>query len=213
MSEKNIIDCDHHCRKKHRRRLRRFFAGLLIVAFLVLLVVLIVWAVLQPKKPVFTLQDVTVFSFNLTAPNVLSSYLQVTIVSHNPNDHIGVYYDSLDAYIVYRDQQITYPTSIPTTFQDTHNTDIWSPFVYGQSVPIAPTTGAWLTSDESSGTVPLNVKMDGRVRWRVGAFTTGEYRIHVNCPALINFGSPTAGIDVPNNGVKYQMGFGCSVTV
>ncbi|GAB2235898.1 hypothetical protein Droror1_Dr00026343 [Drosera rotundifolia] len=214
MSEKEEAkkDCGHHGRRKHKW-LRRFFVGFLVVGFIVLLVFLITWAVLQPKKPQFSLQDATIFSFNLTAPNVLSSILQVTINSHNPNDHIGVYYDSLDVYVVYRDQQITYPTSIPTSFQDTGNTDIWSPFVYGDSVPIAPMTGASLTSDESSGTVHLHVEMDGKVRWKVGAFTSGLYRIHVDCPAWINTGSPTVGVVVPNHGIKYQIGFGCSVSV
>ncbi|GAB2300750.1 hypothetical protein Dimus_034787 [Dionaea muscipula] len=209
MSEK---DCDHHRRRKHRW-LRRFFIPFLVVVFLVLLAVLITWAVLQPKKPRFTLQDATVFSLNLTAPNVLSSILQVTVDSHNPNHRIGVYYDRLDVYIVYRDQQITYHTSIPTAFQDTHSTNIWSPFLYGQSVPIAPITGARLTVDESRGTVPLDVKLDGRVKWRVGVFTSGTYRIHVDCPALIKYGNPAAGIAVPNNGVKYQLGFACRVSV
>lgn len=209
MSEK---DCGHHGRKK-QKLLRIILIVFLVLVILVLLAVLITWAILQPKKPQFTLQDATVFAFNLSAPNILSSVLQLTVIARNPNSHISIYYDDLDTYVVYRDQQITYPTSVPSGYQTTHATFIWSPFVYGQYVPIAPVIGAMLAGDEQLGTVPLEVKMDGSVRWKVGAFTSGEYRIHVSCPALIRFGTPAAGVAVANNGIKYQLGYACGVSV
>ncbi|GMH09992.1 hypothetical protein Nepgr_011833 [Nepenthes gracilis] len=209
MSEK---ECGHHADKR-RKIIRRIFAGLLIFLFLVLLAVLIIWAVLQPKKPSFTLEDATLFTFNLSAPNILTSVFQITVKSHNPNDHIGVYYDNLDAYAVYRYQQITLPTSIPPTYQDTDQFNIWSPFLYGYNVPISPDIGASLNTDRGNGNVQLSIRMDGRVRWKVGVFVTGSYRIHVYCLAFITFGSASTGVMVGNDAVKYQMNWGCSVSV
>ncbi|GAB4833264.1 hypothetical protein Ancab_031511 [Ancistrocladus abbreviatus] len=198
----SVKDCGHHHCDKRRKWIRRIFAGTLIFLFIVLLAILIIWAILQPTKPRFLLQDATVFAFNLSVPNVLTSVFQVTVQSRNPNDHIGIYYDKLNIYAVYRDQQITLPTDIPPAYEDTQQLNIWSPFIYGNNVPIAPFICVQLGQDRANGDVLLIIKMDGQVRWKVGAFVSGSYRIHVSCPALINFGNANTGAVVANNGIK-----------
>lgn len=208
----SIKDCGHH--KDHKKeRLRRIFAGVLIFLFVVLLVILIIWAVLRPAKPKLILQDATVYGFNLTGSTLLTSVFQVTVQSRNPNDKIGIYYDRLVTYATYNDQQITLPTGIPPTYQDTKGMNIWSPYLQGQKVPIAPYIGMQIEQARSMGTVQLVIKMDGRVRFRVGSFVSGSYRIHVNCPAIIPFGNDNAGVMVGNNAIKYQLIQNCDVSV
>lgn len=56
------------------------------------------------------------------------------------------------------------------------------------------------------------IKIDGRVRWKVGSFVTGRYRLHVRCPAYIPFGNRNSGV-VVGNAVKYQLATRCSVSV
>ncbi|KAK4414780.1 NDR1/HIN1-like protein 1 [Sesamum alatum] len=204
--------CSHHKSKK-KKILRRCCAGLLIFSFIILFVILIVWAVLQPKKPRFTLQDATIFTLNVSAPNVISTTVQVTINSRNPNSRIGVYYDKLHAYATYHNQQITYYTAIPPVYQGHKDVNIWSPFIYGNNVPVAPYNGLALSQDQSNGAIRLTVKLDGRVKWKVGSFISGRYHLHVSCPAYIPLGnSKNTGI-VVGNAVKYQLSQSCSVSV
>ncbi|XP_071908502.1 NDR1/HIN1-like protein 1 [Coffea arabica] len=208
MSEKQ---CSHH-KEKRKKMLQRLCAGLLILAFIILLVILIVWAVLQPKKPRFILQDATIFIFNVSAPNILSTNIQVTVYSRNPNGKIGIYYDKFDVYATYHSQQITYYTAIPPVYQGHKDVNVWSPFIYGNNVPIAPYNGLALTQDQSNGAVQLMIKMNGRVKWKVGTVTTGRYHLHVTCPAYIPFGNKNTGI-VIGTGIKYQLSQSCSVSV
>lgn len=207
-------DCGHHGMKR-RRFFRRIFAGLLIFFFIVLVTVLLVWAILQPSKPRFVLQDVTVYAFNTSVPNMLTSNFQITISSRNPNDKIGVYYDRLDVYSTYRNQQITFRTAIPPTYQGHKEVNVWSPFVYGTDVSVAPFNSIALSQDQASGTVLLVIKIDGRVRWKVGAFISGRYHFYVRCPAYINLGNnaKSTGIVVSENAIKYQLVQRCSVSV
>ncbi|KAK1410992.1 hypothetical protein QVD17_37535 [Tagetes erecta] len=211
----SVKECTHHKNKKPKL-LRKLLSIFLIISFLVLLTFLITWAILQPKKPRFTLQDATIYAFNVSAPILLSSNFQVTIASHNPNSRIGVYYDKLNAFASYKNQQITYFTGIQPVYQGHHDTNVWSPFVFGNNVPVAPYNGAALTQDQSNGAISLLIKINGRVRWRVGRFISGRYHIHVNCPAYIPFGnkqnSAIPGI-VVGTGIKYQLSQRCSVNV
>ncbi|EFH38969.1 hypothetical protein ARALYDRAFT_920349 [Arabidopsis lyrata subsp. lyrata] len=91
--------------------------------------------------------------------------------------------------------------------------NIWSPFVYGTSVPIAPFNGVGLDEDKDNGAVMLIIRADGRVRWKVGTFITGKYHLHVKCPAYINFGNKAAGVIIGDNAVKYTFTSSCSVSV
>ncbi|XP_051148918.1 NDR1/HIN1-like protein 1 [Andrographis paniculata] len=210
MSEKV---CDHH-QDDRRKILRRLCGVILVAGFLLLLVILLIWAILQPKNPRFVLQDATIFSLNVTAPNVISTTVQVSINSRNPNSRVGIYYDRLTVFAAYRNQQITYYSAIPPVYQGHNDVNVWSPFIYGNNVPVAPYNGVALAQDKSDGAISLVVKISGRVRWKVGAFISGRYHLHVTCPAYIPIGnSRNTGIVVGNNAVKYQLSQTCSVNV
>ncbi|KAI4300564.1 hypothetical protein L6164_033930 [Bauhinia variegata] len=208
----SVKECEHH-KDKRRKIFRRIFSGILIFLFIVLLTILIIWLILRPSKPSFILQDVTVYAFNATVPNFLTSNFQVTISSRNPNDNIGVYYDRLDTYVSYRNQQVTYRTSIPPSYQGHKEVDVWSPFVYGTNVPVAPYNYVGLSQDQSNGNVLVLIKIDGRVRWKVGTFVSGRYHLYVRCPAYISFGPRSTGISVGENAIKYQLVQRCAVSV
>ncbi|CAN0847500.1 NDR1/HIN1-like protein 1 [Linum grandiflorum] len=205
-------DCGSHGEKR-RKFFRRIFAGILVFLFIVLITILIIWAVLRPSKPSFILQDATVYAFNASTPNVLTSNFQVTFSTRNSNDKIGIYYDKLDVYAQYRNQQITLRTQIQPFYQGHKEINVWSPFVYGTAVPVSPYNAVALGQDQSSGSVLLLIKMDGRVRFKVGSFISGRYHLYVRCQAYIQFGNRNAGIAVGNNAVKYQLAEGCSVSV
>lgn len=203
-------DCGNHGGK--RKKLQRFFAGLLILIFVILLIFLLVWAILQPKKPRFVLQDATIYAFNVSSPNLLTSNIQVTITTRNPNDKIGIYYDKLDTYATYRGQQITLATLIPPTYQGHKEVITWSPFIYGNAVPVAPYNAIELNQNQLFGSINLVIKIDGRVRWKVGTLVTKRYHLYVKCMAPITFGAKSTGIFI-GNAVKYQMASSCSVSV
>ncbi|KAJ6746009.1 LATE EMBRYOGENESIS ABUNDANT (LEA) HYDROXYPROLINE-RICH GLYCOPROTEIN FAMILY PROTEIN-RELATED [Salix koriyanagi] len=206
-------DCGNH---QHRRRMfiRRLFGAIVTFLLIVLIVILIVWAILRPSKPKFILQDATVYAFNVSSPNSLTSNFQVTIVSRDPDDRVGIYYDKLDIYATYRNQQITLRTSIPPSYQGHRDTDIWSPFIYGNAVPVSPYNSAALSQDQGAGVVMLIIKIDGRVRFKVGTFISARYRLHAQCPAYIQFGgSRTNGVIVGENAIKYQLERRCHVSL
>ncbi|KAK7342042.1 hypothetical protein VNO80_24984 [Phaseolus coccineus] len=203
-------DCGHH-HSSHRRLLHLILIGAAAFVLLVLFVVFLIWVILRPTKPRFTLQDATLFNFNLSSPipNTLSLTMQVTLSAHNPNARIGVYYHALRLHASYRSQQISLPTALPDTYQGHHDFTVWSPFLYGNTVPVAPFVLASLQQDQSAGTVMVNVKVNGRVKWKVGTWVSGRYHININCPAYISFAGDRSNAE----GVKFHLLQSCSVDV
>ncbi|KZV30557.1 hypothetical protein F511_05707 [Dorcoceras hygrometricum] len=155
-------DCGHHDddRKAFHRRL---FAGLVALIIFILFLILLVWLILRPTKPQVVIQDVTVYAFNLTSPATLTTVLQVTLSTRNPNERIGIYYDRVDVYASYHGQQVTLPTLLPATYQGHKDTTVWSPFLHGNSVPVAPYLAVSLNQDQFTGTVLINIRVAGRI--------------------------------------------------
>lgn len=212
MSEK---DCGHsHDDRKKLVRLILYAVGGLIIV--VLLIIFLFWAITRPSKPSFILQDATLYAFNLSTgpspPNALTTNLQVTITTRNPNDKIGIYYQKADVYASYRNQQISLATLLPATYQGHKDVIVWSPFLYGNSVPVSPFVAESLGQDLNAGMVMVNIKVDGRIKWKVGTWISGRYHLHVNCPAYITFGDKSKGI-ASGASVKFQLVQSCSVDV
>ncbi|KAK7312676.1 hypothetical protein VNO77_36735 [Canavalia gladiata] len=215
-------DCGHH-EEERRQLLRRIVGAIVAFIVLILLIIFLIWIILRPTKPRFIIQDATLYTFNFSStspsvtsptPNILTLTMQVTLAAHNPNHRIGIYYHNLYAYASYRNQQISLATSIPNTYQGHKDFTIWSPFIYGNAVPVSPFLLSALQLDQSTGTVLVNVKVNGRVKWKVGTWISGRYHIYVNCPAYIRFaGDRSNAIGGVTPAVKFQLLQSCSVDV
>nr|GFA39882.1 NDR1/HIN1-like protein 1 [Tanacetum cinerariifolium] len=125
------------------------------------------------------------FNASSTAPTV-TSIIQTTISSRNPNKRIEIYYEKLGVHINYRTQPITSSTMVPPSFLGHKDVITWSPFLYGSDVPLAPDLSTTTSQDIQADIVSVNVRASGIVRWQVGTIS-GKYHINVNCPTNIYF--------------------------
>uniref|UniRef100_A0A0A0LVW5 Late embryogenesis abundant protein LEA-2 subgroup domain-containing protein n=1 Tax=Cucumis sativus TaxID=3659 RepID=A0A0A0LVW5_CUCSA len=211
-----VKDCDHHHHHdcERRRLYRRIACVIFTVVLLIGLVIFLIWAILRPSKPRLILQDVTLLGLNVSSvpPAAISTTMQITISSHNPNNRIGVYYQVMDVYAAYRGQQVTLPTLLPPTYQGHNDVTVWSPFLYGEAVPVAPEFAEALNEDNNVGAMLFNIKVNGQVRWKVGSWISGRYRLNANCPAYIKFGDPKNGIAF-GPAMKFQFVQGCYVDI
>ncbi|KAH0469006.1 hypothetical protein IEQ34_002238 [Dendrobium chrysotoxum] len=205
-------DCGNHDSYYRHKLYRRIFACLLTLIIVILFIGLVIWLVLRPTKPKFLLQDTAVYQFNLTSgTNLLSSNFQVTIYSRNPNDRIGIYYDRLDVFAEYKNEQITVATGLPTGYQGHNDVNIWSPFLSSIAVPISPYLVDAIGQDENAGFVLIYIKIVGRLRWKVGSWISDEYHIDVSCPAFF-----TVANSKDNGGLtafRFQRMTSCTVDV
>ncbi|KAK7404863.1 hypothetical protein VNO78_05883 [Psophocarpus tetragonolobus] len=211
----SIKECGHH-EAERRHLLRLILGGCAAVILLILIVIFLIWVILRPAKPHFTLQDATLYGFNLSTPipNTVSLTMQATLSARNPNARIGVYYHALHAFASYRSQQISLQTAIPDTYQGHRDFTVWSPFLFAEAVPVSPFLLSSLHQDQNSGTVFINVKVNGKVKWKVGTWVSGKYHLYVNCPAYIRFAADqTNASGIFATPFKFQLLQSCSVDV
>lgn len=186
-----LVESPKHCAQRGlhvgKLKYRRLLCALSSFSLTVLSVVFAVWLILRPSKPEFYLRDAGVYQLSLASPRLLNSTVQFTLVSRNPNARVGVYYDQLRAYAAYKGQLITAELAFPPFYQGHEDTNLLSASLSGAGVPVAASFGYEVGRDQTAGRLPIRLRLDGRVRWKVGTWVSGQYHIEVDCVAVVGF--------------------------
>ncbi|OAY62072.1 NDR1/HIN1-like protein 12 [Manihot esculenta] len=187
-----------------RRTLCTFITVFLLLAGVT---VLIVWLIYRPHKPQFTVVGAAIYDLNTTSPPFISTSMQFTFVTRNPNKRVTIMYDKLSAYVSYRNQAITPPVVLPPLYHEKKSTVTLSPVLGGAGVPVSADVANGLMMDEGYGVVALRVVLLGKLRWKAGAIRTGRYGVYVKCDIWLGLkkgvvgqvpllGSPQCKVDV-----------------
>ncbi|KAI4307023.1 hypothetical protein L6164_030258 [Bauhinia variegata] len=205
------IKSPKHCATKQgihiERNYRKLFFAFSAFLTTILALIFLVWLILHPSKPQFSMTEVDIYQLNLTGPH-LNSSIQLTLLSKNPNQKVGIYYDEFQVYATYKSQQITLNTPVPPFYQNHEESNLLTAVLVGNGLPVAPSLGYEVVRDQKAGRLILNVKVNGRLRWKVGTWVSGHYRFNVNCVSIMAFGpSLIAGP------LTSRQGSQCSVTI
>ncbi|PKU70606.1 NDR1/HIN1-like protein 1 [Dendrobium catenatum] len=160
--------------------------------------VLILYLVYRPSHPHFAVLSAAIYRLtNATsaAPaSAISTSFQFTISIHNSNGRTSIQYDRLCAYVAYRDQPITPPTSLPLLYQVSDGTVTVSPVIGGEAVPVSAEVEAGLMTEEAFGVVPLRLVITGRLKYRPGPFKSGWVNVYVKCDVLVGLKKGVSGL-------------------
>lgn len=187
---------------------KKFFFAFSVLFSSILSLILLVWLILHPSKPRFSLKETDIYQLNLSPTQLLNSSIQLTLLSKNPNQKVGIYYDDLQVYAAYKGQQITVYSSLPPFYQGHGDSNLLTASLIGTGLPVAPSFGYEVGRDQTAGRLVLNLKVNGRVRWKVGTWVSGRYRLNVDCVAVVAFG-PT----IPTGPLSSKQGTQCSTSI
>ncbi|GAU40366.1 hypothetical protein TSUD_319780 [Trifolium subterraneum] len=207
------IKSPQHCATKQVLRIERNYKKIFFTfsTFFttILLLILLIYFILKPTKPQFSLQELDIYQLNLSGP-ILNSSIQLTLLSKNPNQKVSIYYDEFQVYITYKNQQITSDSFVPPFYQGQQESNFLSSSLIGNSLPVAPSIGYELSHDQLSGRLSLNLKANGKLRWKIGTWVSGRYRFNVNCVSVVAFGIGNS-MNVPP--LASNQGALCSTTI
>ncbi|XP_052200471.1 NDR1/HIN1-like protein 10 [Diospyros lotus] len=154
----------------------------IFVVFLVCLAFFLFWLVFRPKVVKFHVTDAALRRFDLnTATNMLDYDLPMNLTIRNPNKHIGIYYDRLEASAFYEDQRlVTIP--LPNFYQGHKNTTTLNLHFKGQKmVGLQASDLEKYNSQNSSGAFNIDVKLYLRIRFKLRDLKTHKFKPKIKC--------------------------------
>ncbi|PIA54380.1 hypothetical protein AQUCO_00900728v1 [Aquilegia coerulea] len=160
----------------------------LIVSIVVLvgIAVLVLWLVYRPTEIKVHVVNATLREFNLTDNNNQIRYnLALDMSVRNTNRKIGVYYDRIQADAFYEGEWFA-GTEIDTFFQGRKNTTMIHPVFQGtSSIRLSGSDITRFDRERSDGTFNIDVRLNLRIRFKVGDVKTRRLKPNVKCDVRV----------------------------
>lgn len=161
---------------------RRFFAALIAVFIIFGTILFIVWLVLRPRVPTFTVDSVSVSHLNATASEISATF-NIHFTVGNPNHKLHVYYDQVEARVFYKDSLIA-RNSLQPFDQGTKSQSGLDAELAALSAYIGGGLVGDLNGDRSKGTVEFDVQVLAFVRFKAGGWRARRRFLRVFCDNL-----------------------------
>ncbi|XP_073009728.1 NDR1/HIN1-like protein 10 [Typha latifolia] len=162
----------------------------LVKVFIVVLIVLgfvalILYLFYHPDEMQVIVETASLTRFTLVSdtPNSCTFFnLSLTVALRNPNYFVGIHYDRLEAD-AFRNNEPFGWTTLPAFYQEQKNTDIVTAIV--QRHTYMPIESEEFKYDDGTGLSNVEVRLEGRVRYRFGAVVTKSHSLRVECPLTL----------------------------
>eukprot|EP01018_Ginkgo_biloba_P020628 Gb_26591 [translate_table: standard] len=141
---------------------------------------LVFWLVVRPTKPKFYVETASFSQFYITAQGRLNANIDLTVTARNPNKKMGIYYDTVQARAYYEGERISW-TPLPSFYQGHKNTTLLRPTLTARSLYLPTAVSDRLSEDKSNGLVDINIRLNSRVRFKLGKLKTKRHSVKVNC--------------------------------
>lgn len=165
------------------RFLRCFCAISIALLSVVAVAIFVTWLAVRPHKPRYHLDSGTVSSLAISN-GTMGTSMHFNISSRNPNERVGIFYDSMEVLVIYDYVKIA-NASVPKFFQNQKNTTVITPLVKGQSIHLDSGTFTNLKSESLTGQLNVEVKVIARIRFKVGRWTSHHYKMRVTCGGVV----------------------------
>ncbi|KAI7990968.1 NDR1/HIN1-like protein 10 [Camellia lanceoleosa] len=166
------------------------FKILITLIFIAGIVVLVFWLVFRPNKVKFYVTDATLTQFDLnTTTNNLYYDLSLNLTICNPNKHIGIYYDRLDARVYYEDQRFTAESLTPFYQGHKNTTELGFVFKSQNMVSLQSSEIAKYDSEKSSGSYSIDMKLYLTVRFKLRSVKTPKFKPKIECDLKVPLAS------------------------
>lgn len=165
------------------KRVKLLLAAVGGIIVLLGLVVLITWLALRPQKPKYYLENGSVSQFQVSKVGLVNSRVLFNITTRNPNKRVAIYYDKIDAFLLYDGEEIAW-ASIPPFFQGHKNTTSLNASLSGYFVSMDADASRDLKLEYSSGKVDMGLRLYARIRFKRGIWKSRHYTLRVKCRHL-----------------------------
>ncbi|XP_077242179.1 protein NDR1-like [Tasmannia lanceolata] len=152
----------------------------LSLLFFVGVILFVLWLSLRPHRPRFYVREFSIPGLNQDNGFQTSDmYFNVTI--RNPNQNVGIYFDTMEGSVYYSDQRIGV-TPLPFPFyQPPKNTVSVDGVLGGASLTVSDENLRLIMADRAMGVVVFRLDLTSKIRFKVATWQGRHHKMHTSC--------------------------------
>lgn len=165
----------------------------------------ILYLVFKPKLPDYSIDRLQLTQFALNQDSSLSTAFNVTITAKNPNEKIGIYYEDGSKITVWYNETKLSEGSLPKFYQGHENTTVIDVEMSGQTQDAAGIMTTLEEQQQTTGNIPLRLRVDQPVRIKFGKLKLMEVRFLVRCGVFVDSLAPNNVIKIQSSSCKFRL--------
>ncbi|KAM1485474.1 hypothetical protein ACFX13_037744 [Malus domestica] len=172
----------HRVRESLTTRVSKLICTIFLSLLLILgMITFILWLSLRPHRPRFHIHAFSVPGLGQET-GFANAGIMFNATARNANHNIGIYYDSMDATVYYRDQRVGSITGLLDPFyQGPKNTTIVMGSFQGATLTVNNQRWMEFTNDREKGTVVFRLEFTATIRFKIHTWDSRRHRMHANC--------------------------------
>ncbi|ERM93973.1 NDR1/HIN1-like protein 13 [Amborella trichopoda] len=174
----------------HRYRRSRCCSCCLWLSLVILILLILVAAaaavfyfLYRPHAPAFSVSSVSLSTFNLTKGSHLNSEISLQINARNPNKKLVYVYDPFELSLSTGDVPLG-QDSFPGFVHGTQNSTLMKFDVKNSNAAVDSAQLGALQSAQNKKSLELSLRLDTKVRAKVGSAKSGKIRVRVSCDGI-----------------------------
>ncbi|KAL8133827.1 hypothetical protein AgCh_009043 [Apium graveolens] len=163
----------------------------------------VIFLVFRPKAPSYSVDSIQITQFNLNSDLSLSASFNVNVTARNPNKKIGIYYEGGSPISVWYTGTKLCEGSWPKFYQGHRNTTVLNLPLTGRAVNAADLLRS-IQQEQSTGRIPLNVRVRVPVRIKLGKLKLMKWKFLVKCRLVVDTLSAGNSIRITERSCKFR---------
>ncbi|KAI5062573.1 hypothetical protein GOP47_0023112, partial [Adiantum capillus-veneris] len=178
--------------------------SLLVIIILLCIGAALVYFLMKPKAPKYTIGEATVTTFNLTSENRLTTDIKFVIKASNPNKQVKFFFSSGSVETSYEGADIG-EGSIPAFQQEHKSTTLVSVQVRGRNIALKGTPASDLKKGLSKkSNITLKLKAKTHVRVKIGSLKSWKQKIKLTCDISMTVPSKAGKAQITSSTCKIK---------
>jgi hypothetical protein len=166
-------------------RISKIICGIfLTLLFVGGIAVFITWLSLRPHRPRILISNF--FIPGLDQPDGFeNAEISFNVTARNANRAVGYYYDSVEAFVYYRDRAIGSTPLVDSFYQEPKNTTNLSKVLKGATLDVNSDRWRVFRKDFARGAVVFRLDVTAMIRFKLSTWDSKRHRMHANCDVAV----------------------------
>jgi hypothetical protein len=183
----------HHTAREFAHRVReslttRVFkticAIFLSLLLLIGIIAFVLWLSLRPHRPRFHIHDFSIPGLD-QATGFENAQIAFNVTARNSNQKIGIYYDSMEGSVYYKDQLVGSEQLLYPFYQEPKNTTVVADVLSGKALTVNSRRWTEFMNDRAAGMVAFRLEISSTIRFKIKMWGSRHHRAHANCDVAV----------------------------
>ncbi|XVF74395.1 hypothetical protein PTKIN_Ptkin13bG0107100 [Pterospermum kingtungense] len=158
--------------------------AILVLILLAAIAGAILYVLYRPHRPTFTVSSLKVSTLNITSASKLITNINLNVTAKNPNKKLVYTYDPTTITLFTNDDIDIGDGSFGAFVHGTKNTTLLKATITSNQDLDDTSAGKLKTALKSKNGLPLKIKLDTKVKAKMGALKTPKLGIRVTCEGI-----------------------------